>query len=75
MIQGAIALVLVAAPVGLGLLLGDVYQHSHSLHLRCRALKHMHLKLLHGKVLSLAYGMWVGERPSNNAKSTVVTDA
>lgn len=50
-VQGAAALVPVATSVGLGLFLGDVYEHSHSLYFGCGAFKHVHLELLHGKVV------------------------
>ena len=53
-VQSAIALVLVPAPVGFGLLLSDIYEHSHSLDLSFWALKHMNLQLLHGQDTQLA---------------------
>ena len=53
-VQSTIALVLEAAPVGFGLLLSDVYEHSHGLDLGFRTLKHMDLKLLHDQDIQLA---------------------
>lgn len=53
-VQGTVALVLVTPPVGFGLLLSDVYEHSHGLDSGFRALKHMYLKLLHDQDIQLA---------------------